>query len=130
MKTIPYVLGVILLDQFSKFLVLRFYPNLVSLNDGGAFSFLNGFSFYTFIVAFLIVMILCGLILVKQTRVLGVFLILAGAFSNLIDRLFRTAVVDFINIKIWPSFNIADIAISVGLVLIIVYLFTPIKKSP
>jgi len=41
-------------------------------------------------------------------------LILAGALGNLIDRLFLGYVVDFLDFRIWPVFNIADSAITIG----------------
>ena len=43
--------------------------------------------------------------------------ILVGAVSNLIDRIFYSGVIDFIAIGWWPVFNIADILISVGVLL-------------
>ncbi len=39
---------------------------------------------------------------------------LGGAASNLIDRFWRKAVVDFIHLGFWPAFNLADVAICVG----------------
>ncbi len=130
MKQVFFALGIIVLDQISKTLVVKYYPQIVSENNGGAFSFLNGFASYQPIVVFLVLAIVAALIFIKQTRQLGVFLILAGALSNLIDRILRGSVVDFINVSVWPSFNLADIAISAGLVSVAIYLFYPTKKSP
>jgi signal peptidase II len=45
---------------------------------------------------------------------LSLALILAGALGNLIDRLFFGFVIDFLDFRIWPVFNIADSAITVG----------------
>ncbi|MBM3246056.1 MAG: signal peptidase II [Candidatus Omnitrophica bacterium] len=45
-------------------------------------------------------------------------LILAGALGNLIDRLFFGYVVDFLDFRVWPVFNIADSAISIGAILL------------
>jgi signal peptidase II len=42
---------------------------------------------------------------------------LGGASSNLIDRLWRGGVVDFIDLKIWPVFNLADVAIVLGVLI-------------
>ena len=53
-------------------------------------------------------------------------LILGGAVGNLIDRVLRGHVIDFIDLRIWPSFNIADTAISIGAIGLILYL---IKKK-
>jgi len=44
--------------------------------------------------------------------------ILAGAIGNLIDRIFLGYVVDFLDFRVWPVFNIADSAITVGAVLV------------
>jgi signal peptidase II len=48
----------------------------------------------------------------------SVLLILSGALSNIIDRLYYGCVIDFIDLKFWPVFNIADIYITVGAILI------------
>jgi signal peptidase II len=57
---------------------------------------------------------------------LGVGLVLGGAFGNLADRVFRDgsgflggAVVDFIDLQWWPVFNVADAAVCVGAVLLV-----------
>ncbi|MCX5681683.1 MAG: signal peptidase II, partial [Candidatus Omnitrophica bacterium] len=47
-------------------------------------------------------------------------LIIGGAFGNLIDRLQFGYVIDFIDFRIWPVFNIADSAITVGAFLLII----------
>jgi len=48
----------------------------------------------------------------------ALYLILAGAISNLIDRLRVGAVIDFLDFRIWPVFNIADSAITIGAILL------------
>jgi signal peptidase II len=50
--------------------------------------------------------------------VVSLGLILAGTLGNLIDRLFLGYVVDFFDFRIWPVFNIADSAITVGAILL------------
>lgn len=49
----------------------------------------------------------------------GILLIIAGGISNIIDRLYFGCVIDFINLKIWPVFNLADIYITIGTIAII-----------
>jgi signal peptidase II len=49
-------------------------------------------------------------------------LILGGSLGNLADRLRMRAVIDFIDLRVWPVFNLADIAITVGFVLLAVTL--------
>ena len=48
-----------------------------------------------------------------------VALILGGALGNLVDRIFHGFVIDFISIWIYPVFNLADIFITLGVLLII-----------
>jgi signal peptidase II len=43
-------------------------------------------------------------------------LILGGALGNLADRIFRGQVVDYLDVHFWPVFNLADIALTVGVV--------------
>jgi signal peptidase II len=46
--------------------------------------------------------------------IVGVGLALGGAAGNLLDLIFRGAVVDFVDVRVWPVFNLADAAIVVG----------------
>jgi signal peptidase II len=60
-----------------------------------------------------------------STRLLlSLSLVLGGAFGNLLDRVFQGSVTDFLGVFIgsyrWPDFNVADSAISVGLVLLMI----------
>jgi signal peptidase II len=50
---------------------------------------------------------------------LCLMLILSGAFSNMIDRYYFGCVIDFIDLKFWPVFNLADVFITVGGIMII-----------
>ena len=99
----------------------------LSRNTGSAFSL---FQTLTPLLAVLAVAI--ALILVRAMRrtndrvvIIALALVLAGAFGNLADRLFRSpgwlrgAVVDFIHIGGWPTFNVADSAITIGAVLLV-----------
>ena len=47
-------------------------------------------------------------------RVTALGLILGGAIGNLIDRIRMGAVVDFIDFRVWPVFNVADVALTIG----------------
>ncbi len=49
---------------------------------------------------------------------LGVGLLTGGALGNLADRIFDGAVTDFIDPPVWPAFNVADIAITFGVIVI------------
>jgi signal peptidase II len=103
-------------------------------NTGSAFSFFQGEAVVLVIVA----VILVGVLLVMAGRaptsgravVFG--LILGGALGNLADRLFRGengAVIDFIALHFWPTFNVADSCIVVGCVLLVVSLMRGGRSS-
>jgi signal peptidase II len=48
-------------------------------------------------------------------------LITGGAIGNLISRIFYGYVIDFIDFRVWPAFNIADSAITIGAVMLVIY---------
>ena len=63
----------------------------------------------------------------------GLFIIICGAITNIIDRSINGYVIDFLYFHInqfyWPAFNFADIYISLGIIMIIVNMVKKIKKS-
>ena len=63
----------------------------------------------------------------------GLFIIICGAISNIVDRSINGYVIDFLYLHInkyyWPAFNFADIYISLGIMMIIVNMVKKIKKS-
>jgi signal peptidase II len=50
----------------------------------------------------------------------GSALILAGALGNVVDRIARGYVIDFIHVRGWPVFNVADVAVVVGIGLVVI----------
>ena len=65
---------------------------------------------------------------VGQSLLVALGLVLGGTAGNLIDRLRFGYVTDFIDVGIWPTFNIADSAVVVG-VIIFVYSLRPLVKA-
>ncbi len=59
----------------------------------------------------------------SRPYVLGFSMILGGAIGNLIDRVIFGHVVDFLDFRIWPVFNIADSAITIGAIIIAIKCF-------
>ena len=51
--------------------------------------------------------------------ILPIILIISGGASNVLDRLYFGCVVDFIDLKFWPVFNLADVYITIGAIVII-----------
>jgi signal peptidase II len=143
---------VIVFDQFTKTLILgnfnlgesRFVTSFFNVvrvhNSGAAFSFLAGASgwqrwFFVGLGAVAAVFIVWMLKSHGGQRLFGwaLALILGGALGNVIDRLLHGYVVDFIQVHhsgwYFPSFNVADSAISVGAVLLIVDELRRVRRS-
>lgn len=60
----------------------------------------------------------------------GTLLALAGGIGNLLDRFARGYVIDFLHLRHWPVFNVADIVITLGVVLLAIGLRLPKKPVP
>ena len=54
----------------------------------------------------------------SRTYIIGFSLILGGAIGNLIDRIRFGYVIDFLDFRVWPVFNVADSAITIGAIVI------------
>ena len=129
---------VVALDQLSKFLVRanmsrgQSIPSdgLVRLtyqtNTGGVFGLFADQTLPLILVgaAGVVVIFFCYRYLASQRRLLsiGLGLILGGAVGNLVDRLCFGCVVDFIDIRRWPVFNLADSAVVVGVGIIVCFI--------
>lgn len=59
----------------------------------------------------------------------SLLLICAGALGNLIDRVLYGHVIDFIDLRVWPVFNVADASISIGALLLAYHLLKPQRKE-
>ena len=112
-------------DQILKYLfaVKKAYGNLGIVvlhfvtNTGASFGMLQGnnalLAWFSIIVLGIIMIISDK---VKKEQVLPVLIIVSGIIGNLIDRVFRGFVVDFIDFKFWPVFNLADSCIVIGVI--------------
>lgn len=142
---------VVLLDQISKAIMLVWLepyqtvavlPMLnmtLAFNTGAAFSFLADaggwqrwfFTGLALVVSVILIVWLTRIPAHKRLESWSLTLILGGAVGNLIDRLVYGHVVDFIDVYLgsahWPAFNVADSAICIGAVLLIIDSF---RKTP
>lgn len=114
-KEIKFLLLFVLLDQSIKFQVLQM--NLAVINKGIAFGFLPFIkpSFLIFLTGIFLILISVFYFSAGYSRILfPLKLILTGGFSNLVDRLIYGGVVDYFHLLFLPSFNLADLVISLG----------------
>ena len=136
-KKIVLIIGgiLLLLDQIIKFIVINnnftVIPGFLSLtyteNTGMAF----GLNQNNVILVILINIVILGIIIkflkenidkIDMVVFISLILILTGGFGNLIDRIFRGHVIDFIDVNLFdfPVFNIADIYIIVGAIILVI----------
>lgn len=135
-KIFSLIALIFLLDQLTKYLTLKFlsphrvievlpFLNLVYVeNTGTAFGMFKflGSGFFIFI-ALIATGFLIYLLFKDPQNWLIYSLITAGALGNITDRVIYGYVIDFIDLHAggihWPAFNVADSAISIGIVLFI-----------
>jgi signal peptidase II len=135
------VVGIVVVDQLTKWWAVRELRDApVDLigddigfalvrNTGSAFSLFQSFTPLLAVVAIVVAVVLVRT--VRRTRdtllIVGLSLVLGGALGNLVDRLLRTpgflkgAVVDFVHVGDFPTFNVADSAITIGAIVIVVW---------
>jgi len=137
---IGHVVSIVVLDQLTKYIVAHslkinqsipiseFFNITYIQNKGILFGMMNNPSFSPFLIiaANIIAIIILILWSLKPDNNFwtkaGITLIVSGAVGNLIDRLLYGGVIDFLDFHIgkyhWPAFNVADISITVGTILL------------
>jgi signal peptidase II len=96
-----------------------------STNSGAAFGMLRGSGQLIFLSSLILVMLMLAWFFWSRKRMgmlafVGLGLVIGGAVGNLADRVFRGEVVDFIDLGWWPIFNIADMAILAGAIIVLI----------
>jgi signal peptidase II len=136
---------IIVIDQISKYYIIKNFElgdsvNILNefikltyiKNPGGAFSIFSNFSYSFRMIFFIVISILVVILIIlyynkikKLTMKIATGLLLGGTLGNLIDRIKFGEVIDFIDIGIskyrWPTFNLADVSICTGVIIIIFY---------
>lgn len=139
---ITIITSIILLciDQISKLLVVNlltktnsiaiiknfFYLTYIN-NDGAAFSILVGKRILLILIAVLVIVMLIRYIkknnIQNKLELVSISLIIGGSLGNLMDRVVRGYVIDFLDFKIFnynfPIFNLADTFIVIGVILLL-----------
>ena len=129
------LITLLILDIFTKFLVRKYIDLNESLpliknilhitkvhNTGAVWGILQNNNIFFIITSIIILSILTYYfkdLAKSNASVFFIALIFSGAIGNLIDRIFFGFVIDFIDFRIWPVFNIADSALIIGIIGII-----------
>ena len=153
MKWLSISVFVVVLDQITKqfaentlqvyerITIMPFFNLTLAYNEGAAFSFLSdagGWQRWFFLALTAVISTVLFFWLKKsesKIESLAISLVLGGAIGNFIDRLLFGHVIDFLDVYYkthhWPAFNVADIAISGGVMLLIVstFMHQPDNKS-
>ena len=148
-----YIVAIVslILDQVTKFLILNRFSNKPAgysesiigdffcftfvKNEGGAFGVKLIMSPWAVLISSVFIFCLLTYYIIKKEKspmlMYGLPLILGGAAGNLIDRMRFGYVIDFLDFRVWPVFNIADITITAGVIMVIFYLLfsSPEAKS-
>ena len=138
-------LGIIIADQLSKSWIISALPTGQVLFDIGFFRIINvqntGAAFgifqgYTIILTYVsaigaVIILLCALlarryfpIVDNRKGMAALGLVLGGTVGNFIDRIRQGYVTDFLDFNIWPTFNVADSAVTVGALILAFTLLT------
>ncbi|MBG7601806.1 MAG: lipoprotein signal peptidase [Gammaproteobacteria bacterium] len=148
-------IAVIVIDQLTKLwidssmtlherlpLIEGFFDLTLAYNPGAAFSFLADaggwqrwfFTILSTVVTIILVVWLKRLPAYEKVNAVALALIIGGAVGNLIDRIAYGHVIDFLLVYYqqwsWPAFNVADSAISVGVVLMLLAMFHSSPSQP
>ena len=132
---------IIAIDQLSKILISNFGPETVgneyfaieiTKNTGMAFGFNSGNTknivLSTFVIFIMITFIKNQRNQIDEKTLIAISMVIGGGISNIIDRIFRGGVFDFIKILFIPNFNIADLCICTGWLLLVIFLIIYTRK--
>jgi signal peptidase II len=136
---------VIGLDQLTKALVRadiaigdtrRFFIGIQLVhvrNTGVAFSLFAGGGAPVLVITLIALVLLVGYLARRPERPwlwVPTGLLIGGALGNLLDRIVHGAVTDFVKLPLWPAFNVADIAITFGVLAFVWVLEGPRRREP
>jgi len=135
------IVFVVALDQLTKYLIKAnldlnstiplldgiFHITYIQ-NSGAAFSMFQNKTGFLIAMQLTVITIVLVYLIKRQKKehwclLVSLSLIAAGGIGNLIDRAINGYVVDFLDFRFWPIFNVADISVCVGCGLLVVYMF-------
>ena len=136
------LLAVDRLDLGEVYTVVPGFNLALVLNRGAAFGFLadsGGWQRWSFVMVGLAISVLIMVTLLRQGQAskllrLGLTLILGGALGNIIDRVSQGYVIDFVDLHWqvwhWPAFNVADVGITMGALIVLLDVFGSMRATP
>lgn len=112
---------------YGRWIVSKVIGIQPAINHGAAFSMLDSVPGSRYILVFINVALLGMLLqMARQAAFAPVWwaiaMVVGGAAANLVDRVYYGYVRDFLKVAWWPTFNIADIGITVGVVMLLIHL--------
>lgn len=107
--------------------VIRGFFDITRVNNiGAAFGMLKGFNIL-FMAAALAVMVLFvyfySEIVKENYLIIASSFILGGTVGNLMDRIYFGYVIDYLNLSFWPTFNLSDAFLTIGVFMLMLYLW-------
>ena len=123
---------VVVLDQLTKYLIFKFEPYFgyrylkITLikNTGAGFGILQNQTLFLGIISLIVAVVLIAYYKkIPKEKISQILfaLFLGGVIGNLIDRFLRGYVIDFINFNFWPAFNVADSALTIAVIGLVLY---------
>ena len=129
---VDQIIKIIINNSLELYQVIKVIPNFFSIvfvkNTGAAFSILENNTLFLIIISVIVVIILDKYIKKEEhfttLSIISLGLILGGVFGNLIDRIIHHGVIDYLSFSIFsydfPIFNLADIAITTGVFIMLI----------
>lgn len=139
--SIIFIIFLLIIDQSSKLIAIKnnnrdinnFIKIEVNQNTGMAFGFNSGNSKNIVLSIFIIILVINFMKrqaeLIDTKTNISLCFILGGALGNLIDRFIRGGILDFIKVYKFPIFNIADVMICIGWVLVVIFIINFSRKN-